>query len=109
MKKICKQCGKENDIAIWEDTCNSCLSKNALERIQSDIKEAQTTGEKVNTWSDDYVVCPYCGHAHDTCLGYEDFPEIYEEGSHNIKCDECGKEFELMTFISYSWETRKVD
>lgn len=105
MKKICKQCGKEKSMMSWEDTCFSCSKQNELERIQADIK----SGEDINIISSDYVICPYCGHAHETCFGYEDFPEIYEEGSHEIMCDECEKEFQLETTVSYSWETRKVD
>ncbi len=109
MKKVCKECGEIKEMFSWEDHCSSCRKKIALEKVQADIEEAKTTGEEVDTWSDDYVICPYCGHAHETCLGYEDFPEIYEEGSHKVECDECGKTFELETSVSYSWETGKVE
>ncbi len=55
------------------------------------------------------MICPYCREAIEANLGYEDFPEIYEEGDHEIKCEECGKTFILNTSISYSWETRKKE
>ncbi len=109
MKKLCKECGEIKEMFSWENTCYSCSKKLELERIQADVKEAQTTGDDPDTMSGEYVVCPYCGYAHETCLGYEDFPEIYEEGSHKIECDECGKEFELETMVSRSWETRKAE
>ena len=53
-------------------------------------------------------ICPYCGCALPTDLGYEDFPEIYEEGDHKLTCPECDKDFRLTTRVSYSWETERI-
>lgn len=61
----------------------------------------------MDTGSSDYVICPYCGYAMDTCYGYEDFPELYEEGDHVITCPECDQDFILNTSISYYYETEK--
>jgi hypothetical protein len=54
--------------------------------------------------------CPFCsGKALDTEYGYEDFPELYEEGDHELECSGCGKTFIMETMVSYSYETRKPD
>jgi hypothetical protein len=106
MIKICKVCGKSEGILSFEDTCYSCSKALELNRIQSKIQSGE---EDVDTFSSDYVICPHCGYAHDTNLGYADFPEIYEDGDHDMTCVNCGKSFVLETMISYSWETKKVE
>ncbi len=105
MEKICKICGKSRFMFSWEDICCTCKQKEDIAKIQRQIKDNE---EDVDTFSTDYVVCPYCGHAMDTCYGYEDFPEIYEEGEHEIECGECEKTFILETMVSYSYETRRT-
>lgn len=106
MEKPCKICGKIKNLLSWEDTCYSCQKKQELKRIQEQIAAGD---EDVDTYSTDYVICPYCGCAHETCLGYEDFPEIYEDGDHELECDECGKIFVMETTVIYSWQTRRAD
>ena len=104
--KICERCGKNKVIFSWERHCWKCQKEVEKERIQSEITEAEE-GEEVDTFSSDYVICPYCGNALETCYGYEDFPEIYEECNHTITCPECNKKFILNTSISYYYETHK--
>lgn len=106
MEKICKICGKSRFMFSWEDICCTCKRKEDIAKIQRRIKDNE---EDVDTFSTDYVVCPYCGHAMDTCYGYEDFPELYEEGEHEIECGECEKTFILETMVSYSYETRRTE
>lgn len=107
MQKICKQCGKIFYGLSWETTCYQCHVENDLKRIQKEIRTAEP-GEDVDTWSSDYVICPHCGYAIDARhLGWCDFPEAYEEGSHKIHCDECDKHFYLETSVSYDWRTEK--
>lgn len=107
MKKICARCGKEKEITFsWETKCWKCQKEEALEEVQEAIKEGE---EDVDTGSSDYVICPYCGEAIETCYGYEDFPELYEEGDNEIECPECEKTFIMNTSISYYYETRKKD
>lgn len=72
----CKRCGKEKIFLSWETLCPECQKLEALERTQQAIREAEP-GENVDTWSDDYVICPYCGGAIETNVGYPDFPEIF--------------------------------
>lgn len=105
--KICERCGKPKRMMSWERTCFQCMKEEDLERIQEAIAGAGPE-EAVDTWSDDYVICPYCGEALETDVGYEDFQEIYEEGSHKLDCPECGREFILNTHVSYSWDTEKA-
>lgn len=64
---------------------------------------------EVDTFSSNYIICPYCGNALDIEYGYEDFPELYEEGDHELECSECGKTFIMETMVSYYYETRKPD
>lgn len=105
MKKTCKICGKEKNLYSWEDTCYSCQKEQDLKRAQEQIK----AGKNADTSSSDYVICPYCGDATETCYGYEDFPELYEEGEHSITCEECGRSFVLQTTVSYFYETKRVE
>lgn len=104
MLKICRICGKSKEMLSFENTCNACLKEQELKQIQSDIQSGK---ENVDTFSSDYVICPYCGYAHPTDYGYEDFPELYEDGEHSIECFNCEKTFVLTTMVSYSWKTEK--
>jgi uncharacterized Zn-finger protein len=104
--KICERCGKNKLMLSWESLCYECQKIVELEKIQANILEA-TDDEEVDTFSSDYVICPYCGEAMDNCYGYEDFPELYEEGDHLVTCPNCDKEFVLETSISYYYETHK--
>lgn len=104
--KMCKRCGKPKRMLSWESICFQCMKEENLENTQKAVRDA-SPGEEVDTWSDDYVVCPHCGEALETNLGYEDFPEIYEEGSHRLTCPGCDSDFTLNTHVSYSWDTEK--
>ena len=106
MEKICKICGKSRFMFSWEDICYTCKQKKDLAEIQQKIKNKESD---IDTFSNSYIICPYCGNALDTCYGYEDFPELYEEGDHELECNECGKTFIMETMVSYSYETRKPD
>lgn len=106
--KKCERCGKDIMMLPWENICWDCQSQIELENIQNAINEAEDD-EEIDTCSRDYVICPYCGNALETCVGYEDFPELYEDGEHTITCSECGKDFVLETSISYFYETHKKE
>lgn len=107
MKKICKKCGKTVEMCSWENYCYRCLIEQELERVQLNVKEAGPE-EDPDTFSSNYVICPYCGNALPTDLGYADFPELYEDGEHKLTCPECDKDFRLTTSVSYSWETERI-
>lgn len=98
----CKMCGKYDKLA-WVNGgyCDDCFKLRNLAKIRESIEEGES-----DTFSSDYVVCPYCGDA----ISDEDLidlPECYEDGQHEITCDECGREFEVITYVSYSWKTSR--
>ena len=107
---ICKRCGKAFNSLFGAEHCWKCQKELALERTQDAIRTGDETSIDYDTASDDYVICPYCGDA--TCFQwgcYEDCPEHYEEGSHDIVCENCGKIFELNVCLTYSCETFKKE
>ena len=106
MLKICKRCGQLKEMMSFENKCYKCTKEEALEKIQQNIKDAEPD-ETVDTWSDDYMICPYCGCAMEM-LSYDETPEMYEEGDHDVECPECERYFRLETSVSYSWETKKI-
>lgn len=103
MVKICKGCGKPAELLSWEIFCPTCLKEKELERIQQCIASGE---EDPDTFSTDYVICPHCGAAYEQ-LSYDETSEMYNEGIHDMECDECGKHFQLCTTVSYSYETTK--
>lgn len=107
MRKICKRCGKSFDGLSWDTLCFKCQKKRDLERIQKEIADAVNTGEDPDTWSSDYAICPYCGNPVEQ-LSYDETPEMYDEGDHEVECYQCGRHFRLTTSVSYSWETEKI-
>lgn len=108
MIKKCERCGKEAQILSWEKYCVECEIQNRLEEAQKSVRES-VNGEDIDTYSMDYVICPYCGNALCTDVSYSDFPEIYEEGDHKLTCPECDKDFILNTYVSYSYETERKE
>lgn len=108
MMGICKRYHQEKNIPAYETLCFECRRLEALERTQKEIREAKP-GDYVDTWSDYYVICPYCAAAMESCLETENFPEIFEEGDHKIECPECKETFILNTMISIDWETKKLE
>ena len=82
-----------------------------LKRQQETILNREEYDEdEIDTFSSDYVICPYCGNAIDLskCC-YDDMPETYTEGFHSMTCSECGKDYELETMCSWIYETKRVD
>ena len=110
-RAICKRCGKERYIYKNQMCCkcNEELQQEKIKKDFDDFYEQAEDGEEFDTWSSDFVICPYCGYAIPTDFGYEDFPEIYEDGDHDLECPECEKTFVLETSVSYSWETTRKE
>ena len=105
MIKKCEKCGKEKPMMFFETFCDECEEQIRLELAQKLAEEEKS----FDTFSDSFVICPYCGNALCTDVSYSDFPEIYEEGDHKLTCPECDKDFILNTYVSYSYETEKID
>ena len=107
---VCLSCGK-SAIEIKEEhwaekggwVCASCEEK----RIQNEINEFQAKNEDEDDfWSDEKpVICPYCGHHNKVEEGYM----YFEEGYHTDTCGNCNNDFELVTYISISYTTRKKE
>lgn len=100
----CKRCGKECDAWLNGGLCYDCLSKKHLENIRESIIEGEP-----DTFSDEYIVCPYCGAVLIDSEDAFEFPELYDDGEHQEICEECGKKFKVETMVSYSWETHKME
>jgi len=47
--------------------------------------------------------CPWCDHDYDVS-GNEDW-ELYEDGTHEIECPSCGKDYSVDTFTSCTFDT----
>ena len=105
MEKICARCGKKKDLLSWETMCYKCQMEAAEEKTVEEIKR----GEATSTFAEDNVICPWCGSVRRTNVGWEDFPESYEDGTHEMVCDEFGKLFELTTRVSYSYDTERIE
>ena len=100
----CKRCGKECTAWINGGLCYDCLSEKHLE----DIRESIIEGEP-DTFSDEYIVCPYCGSAVEGTDAMLDFPELGVDGDHELECEECGKKFRVESLVSVDWETHKME
>lgn len=98
----CERCGKEYSLA-WMNRglCEECFKKKKLEDVRQSIKEGEP-----DTFSSDYIICPYCGFAFEP--DFED-DYLFEDGDHTYECEECDKEFTVTTMVSYSWETERME
>ena len=101
----CVKCGKADNLAwMQQGLCYDCFKKEKLEEIRTSINEGEP-----DTFSDEYIVCPYCGAVLSSSEDVFEFPELYEDGEHEEFCEECGKKFKVETIISYDWETHKIE
>ena len=81
--------------------CNE-WDKNAIDRVYDDLEE----GEIPDTGNNALCICPWCGYSFGY-LGYADCPEMNEEGEEDMGCEEGGKEFTLITTVSFYYETER--
>ena len=100
----CKICGKECHAWLNGGLCYDCMDKKRLEDIRESIDE-----DEPDTFSDKYIVCPYCGSAMEGSNVMIDIPELGEDGEHELECEDCGKKFEVETMVSVDWETHKME
>lgn len=52
------------------------------------------------------VRCPHCSYVMD--VAESELFELYEDGDHDINCDDCGKEFTVVTSVSHSFESPEL-
>lgn len=107
-KKYCEGCGKE---IPWycAPVCSDCAKKNDLQSIRDSFEDGEP-----DTLSSNYVVCPYCRYAFEPDHNGYDLGDpwaapLWQEGSHDFECEECGKTFELETSATYWWETSRKE
>ena len=109
MDKICERCGKKFYGLSWDRLCYSCMKEDNLEKTQAAIRSGDEDNLYLDTFSEDYVICPWCGDAVEFQPGWDSCPEHYEEGFHDMICENCGKKFELKIMCSWSCETQKLE
>lgn len=100
--KTCVVCGKRFITYHPErDKCTLCKLMDAYKRMSDESEN----GIEVETFSDEYVVCPYCG---DFWVPIHIAEEIYDEGSHLMECPSCGMDFEILTRVDVSFATSRI-
>lgn len=55
-------------------------------------------------YSEDYLICPYCGWKHDTDEAF-----FFDEDFDEYDCENCGKRFLVDTNVVWSWKTAKLN
>lgn len=83
----CKQCGKKYNLA-WMNggLCEECFRKQKLEEARQSIKEGEP-----DTFSDDYIICPYCGEAFEPDPSVKTEVPIKVNGETFNYCPHCGR------------------
>lgn len=106
----CKTCGKHwNELdespwgtylgeGKWGIQCKPCHSFEIEEQIRN-FQESEPDTE----YTDD-VICPYCGHKHESDSEDSSF---YTDGDHEFTCHHCSNEFSLTTNVTYTYSTEK--
>ena len=98
--KSCERCGKTIKSYCYETMCYKCSKEKNLEGI----KESILSGEKLSTYGEDEVICPWCGEVLEVDCETD---ELYVDGQHVMRCYDCNKEFTLSTSVSYSYSTER--
>lgn len=84
--EICYRCSR---FIIWSkgypQSCDGCKDIEKREELRHDSK----------------VRCPGCGH--NWSVGDGDQYELYEEGEHEVSCDNCDLKFEITTYVSHTF------
>lgn len=59
-----------------------------------------------NVYHNSHIRCPACSHV---THPYEaDIYEVYQEGDHLIRCEECDHEFMVSTSVKYTFESPEI-
>ena len=75
-------------------------------------EEIRENGENHN-WeqSNDRIICPWCGYeklVEYECYFGDSCPDVYEEGSEDLTCPECGHRFTLTKEIQWEYTTEVI-
>lgn len=102
---VCISCGinrKDLDEAPWA-TIGGFICKRCEEnRINDKIEKFQKDNEGEDEFFDDVIICPYCGEKHEA--DGED-SAFYSDGDHKFRCADCQNEFDVNTYVSFSYTT----
>ena len=106
----CNKCG-----GVFEKLNNyKCALCGSVDFVElSDL--ALTVMENIdsNNWevSDYEIICPYCGYAkhveYEMYFG-DNVPEVYEEGTEELTCPECGHKFLLTKEMKWEYTTEVI-
>lgn len=100
MEKTCKSCGVKFDTYYSDDRCPMCQFE--------EFEKEKYEDEEFDTFSGEYVICPYCGCYFEPHTS-EDSELFEQDGENEYECDNCRKTFIIENYVSYSWETKKVE
>lgn len=88
-EKLCMMCKRNPVREEGKPMCASCYS------YWNKLWDWQNKSEK------DGMVCPYCDYE------FEEREREYEEGTTDVTCPCCGKEFEIEVSCLWTWTSRK--
>ncbi len=66
------------------------------------------TSDKDEVRHSDFIRCPKCKESmsvHDEMSVHDDMYRLYEDGSHEMSCQNCDHDFEIVTHVTYSFES----
>lgn len=69
----------------------------------SEPLQALKAGRDYEFWGSSAPKCPHCGH--ECGIERNDWFRLYEEGSHEVTCPECDRDFDVETRVSFTFST----
>lgn len=104
---VCLSCGKHKSQLPQPHwctrggfRCGKCEEK----RIKDKIEKFQEENPDAHFDYEDEIICPHCGEKHSQDGEGEVF---YRDGDHDFTCGDCGNEFEVTTYIEFSYSSYK--
>lgn len=92
MENSCKRCGVNLYMAWGLHTSEG-----------AECSDCRSIKENGDIQMDSSVRCPSCRHV--MCVSEL---EIWDEGDHDVSCDDCGHDFEVNTSVSYTFSSPKM-
>lgn len=106
----CTKCGRKYVILpdnVTEDpyVCYRCKQDAEHEKEKALITSPDCDPDYEPFSTDDGYYCPYCG----VFIDIDDDYEMYTDGGHNVTCPCCDKPFEVETYVSHSFTSRRKE
>ena len=86
-----ERCSKCDNIIFWHK---------GYESLCMECEDIDKPGELHHS---DFIRCPRCGSLED--VQYSEQYELYEDGEHSVMCDECDFEYEISTYVKYTFKS----